>query len=200
MEATSHESDERLELYALGRLCDSEVIGIEEHLLVCDVCRERLDESAGAAFVIGEALRANPVPFQRSLLDWLKNGWLRPQFAFAGALAVLVLAVGLLWRGNSGLAPVASLQLTAMRGDDVRSVPLARELDITFGDAAGASKVEVVDSNGSPVWSGAPELVGGAVRAKVVKPLSRGEYFARVYDSAGRMLHEYGFRVRPKTD
>jgi hypothetical protein len=200
VDATSHESDERLELYALGRLTDSDLISIEEHLLRCDACRDRLDESAGMAFALREAIRTDPVPFRAAPFEWLRLGWLRPQFALAGALAMVVLAVVFLWRGNSGVAPVASLQLTAMRGVEIQTVPSARELDITFGDAGGAAKVEVVDGNGSSVWGGAPEVAGGEIRSKVVKVLAPGDYFARVYDSAGHMLHEYGFRVKRKTD
>jgi hypothetical protein len=196
MEASFHESDDRLELYALGRLSDSDLIGVEEHLLACDVCRDRLDESANVAFAMRETLKNHPAPSYAGRFEWLKVGWLRPQFALAGAMAMAVLAVILVWHGNSRMTPVASLQLTAMRGAEIHTVPAAREIDITFGDAARAISVEVVDESGNPVWNGTPEMVGKSVQAKIVKALPAGDYFARVYDSPGHLLHEYGFRVK----
>jgi len=191
-----HESDDRLELYALGRLSDSDLIGIEEHLMVCDSCRDRLDETADLAFAIREGLRNNPVPDRTGRARWFQ--WLnpRPQFALAGVLALAILAVVFTWNGNEHLAPVATLQLTAMRGAGVPAVRRARELDITFGDADAASGIEVVNGSGATVWSGAPAISGGSVVAKVVKAFSQGEYFVRIYDSPGHMLHEYGFSVK----
>jgi len=40
--ATEHTADDDLELYALARLPESSAVGLEEHLLVCAQCRDRL--------------------------------------------------------------------------------------------------------------------------------------------------------------
>jgi hypothetical protein len=40
----SHPADDLLELYSLGRVTDPRLARVEEHLLVCDRCRERLTE------------------------------------------------------------------------------------------------------------------------------------------------------------
>jgi len=37
-----HASENALEEYALGRLLEPELASLEEHLLLCDECRERL--------------------------------------------------------------------------------------------------------------------------------------------------------------
>ena len=193
VDTTFHESDESLELYALERLSDSDVVRIEEHLLICDSCRDRLDETANFAVAMREAGKSIPAAVSP---NWF--AWLRPQLGFVGALAVAVLAVVLVWNGNARLAPVASLQLNAMRGNDAASVQPARELDLTLTDAvAGAATpmVEVVDGNGAQVWSGTPEMSGSVARAKVAKTLAAGDYWVRYYDSPGHMLHEYSFRV-----
>jgi len=200
VDLTFHESDERLELYALDRLSDSDVIRIEEHLLICVLCRDRLDETANFAFSVREELRNNPVPIRqpRNWFSWLNVGF-RPQFALAGALALAVLAVVVLRTGHAPLAAVATLQLQAMRGSDVQSVTPARELDLTFGDApeGGVSlSVEVVDAGGAAVWRAAPQLENGKVVAKIAKELAPGEYYARLYDSGYRLVHEYSFRVK----
>jgi hypothetical protein len=198
VDTTFHESDERLELYALRRLSDSDVVTIEEHLLFCDSCRDRLDDAAGYAIAMRGAARET-----RFQADTVRSGWfawLRPQFALAGALAVALLAVVLVWNGNGRPASVASLQLNAMRGNDAASVRSARELDLTLTDAVagpGTPLVEVVvdAKNGPLVWSGVPEMSGGGARAKVAKVLPAGDYWVRFYDSPGRLRHEYRLRV-----
>jgi hypothetical protein len=197
-----HESDERLELYALGRLSDSDVIRIEEHLLICDSCRDRLDDAANFAVPIRDELRKNPLPHRSressGVMDWLR-GFMKPQFALAGALAMVLVGVVVFRPGSSPLVPVATLQLTAMRGADLKSVAPARELDLTFGDApvsGAALNVEVVDAGGGPVWHGSPTSGRGGVHARIAKALPPGEYFARLYDSPGHLVHEYAFRVK----
>jgi anti-sigma factor RsiW len=42
--AASHIQDDDLELYALDRLPEPDAAPVEEHLLVCGACRERLTE------------------------------------------------------------------------------------------------------------------------------------------------------------
>lgn len=42
--ASRHISDDDLELYAMDRLTEAEAAPVEEHLLVCEGCRERLAE------------------------------------------------------------------------------------------------------------------------------------------------------------
>lgn len=195
MAETFHQSNERLELYALNRLSDSDVIQIEEHLLACDSCRDRLEHNATFAVALGDELKSSPA-FEASRSGWFN--WIRPQFAFAGALAVAILAVVLLWNHNSGLAPVATIQLTAIRGA-APTVHAARELDVSFKDANPATSsptVEIVDANGSKVWSGVPEIVEGVRRVRIRKVLASGDYLARYYDSPGNAPREYAFTVQ----
>ncbi|HZL55622.1 MAG TPA: hypothetical protein VFC21_00985 [Bryobacteraceae bacterium] len=192
---TFHESDDRLELYALSRLPDSDVAKIEEHLLICDLCRDRLDETGAFAEAMRTAFKSQPAREVSAVhRGWF--GWLRPQFALAGAFAAVVLAVGIYWTaGAARMMPVASLQFNiANRGSEVKTVKTAKELDLSFGEAAGVARIDVVDSSGETVWTGAPEP-GRPVEAKVREALSPGGYFARTYTASGQMLHEYGFRV-----
>lgn len=201
MDATFHESDERLELYALDRLSDSDTIQIEEHLMICEPCRDKLDEAAAFAFCAREELKKAPrVASEGSSgwLGWLSGAWLKPSFALGGAMA-LILTAGILWHsGGSRMAPVASLQLTAMRGDELKSVVAAQELDLTLDDAPsgnGTLNVELVDRTGNPVWRGESRAQGTTVRARIRKTLPSGEYFARLYDAPGHLVHEYAFRI-----
>lgn len=195
MDAKCHESDERLELYALGRVSDSEVEQIEEHLLICDSCRDRMEYNALFAVAITEDLKQHPV--RKGRLLWFR--WSPPQYVFAGALAMVLIATVFLWTRSASVTPVATLQLTAFRGAESSTVPRAKELDLSFTDAARgtSASVEVVDGAGGRVWQGAPEFVNGRARVRILQSLAPGEYFARYYDTPGHLLHEYSFGVKP---
>lgn len=196
----AHETEEQLELYALGRLTEAEAAGVEEHLLVCAACRDRLDEAEAFALAMREAVATDPASEARSYWpDWFRLR--RPVLVWAGGLAVAVLAVGLYpGLGGHGPAPVATLELTAMRGNTPEAEP-ARETDIVLGDApaTGALEAKLVDGSGVSVWSGVPEA--GSHRLRVEKRLAPGGYFVRLYGGAAgasgeALLHEYAFVVR----
>jgi hypothetical protein len=190
-----HQSDDRLELYALGRLSGPEVEQIEEHLLLCHSCVDRLDEVGAFALAVREDLKARPAPLPGR--SWF--GWMQPRFALPAAFAMALLALGVYWTGGGKhLAPVASLQLTAMRGE-MPTVEVARETDLTLTDAPAAGapfRVEVVDASGAGVRSGADVWSGTGLQVKILQRLSPGDYFVRLFGSAGQLLHEYGFHVR----
>ena len=196
-----HQTEEQLEFYALGRLTETQVAAVEEHLLVCSVCQDKLDEVEAYALAMREAISAEQKPEPQT--DWL--AWLRPDnfrlpswsMAAVGGFAALVLATGVYLNrgGTAPAAPLATLQLTAIRGEMPAVVP-ARETDITLSDApAGVGlHAEVVDSTGVMVWSG--PFHSDARKMLLIRQLPEGSYFIRLYDSGGRLLHEYGFAVR----
>jgi hypothetical protein len=211
-ETRMHESDDQLELYALDRLYNSDLVRVENHLIVCEECRERLEQTAAFAFAVREALKQDPKLAKqvagapaKSWLGWLdlssfSIAW-KPQFALA-AFAVIILATSAYFLGTRpgagrNLAPLASLQLTAMRGG-MQSIPASKELDLTVTDspASGAPfRVEIVDASGGAQWTGTPESGAKGLTAHVTRPFPPGTYFARLYDSSGKLLHEYGFRA-----
>jgi anti-sigma factor RsiW len=56
----THITGERLEEYSMGRLLPGDVDHVEEHLLMCDRCRNRLVEVEETIYLIREALRPSP--------------------------------------------------------------------------------------------------------------------------------------------
>jgi hypothetical protein len=199
VDTSLHASDERLELYALQRLSGWEVEGIEEHLLICQSCVRRLEEIGAFAHAMRAELEARPAPAESRRLNWF--GWLQPRFAITGALALALLALGI-YRvgGGARLVPVASLELTSMRGE-MPTLGLAREIDLTFMDAppaGGPFRAEVVDSSGTSVWSGTPQMGDKGPEARVHNRLSPGDYFVRLFSAKGQLLHEYGFHLARK--
>jgi hypothetical protein len=194
-----HEPDDQLELYALDRLSGTDLIRVEEHLMMCGRCRERLDETAAFAFTIRDVLKEHPekseAAGQNGFFSWFAT--LRPQFAM-GAFAVAVLAAGIFWiSGRGNLPPVTAIQLVAMRGD-IQTVAAAKALDLTLADApatGGPFRVELVESGGAREWSGSPQPEASGLKAHIPKKIPSGTYFARLYDASGKLIHEYGLRV-----
>jgi hypothetical protein len=192
-----HATGDQLEQYALGSLPDSDVPRLEEHLLVCAACRDRIDEIAEFTLGLREAVRNEPLPAASPQPDWF--AWFRrPAFSMAVGLAALIIFMAVFSNRRTKFAPAASIQLTAMRGEMTSSVP-ARELNLTLSDApreGGPFRVEVVNAIGQTMWSGLAESSPKGVQVKVQQQLAPGDYFVRIYTSAGKVIHEYGFRIR----
>jgi hypothetical protein len=213
VEQNFHGTDDQLEQYALGRLPESDLPPVEEHLMICAACRERLDGIGDFAVGMREALALpDPDPELASTnteqadlprkgparADW--SGWLHnPAFSMAVGFALLLIVVGIFSSNRTTYAPSASLQLTAMRGEMPLAVP-AREFDLTLADGpreGGPFRVSVVNALGATMWSGLAVSGPSGVKAAVQQPLAPGDYFVRLYSSSDAILHEYGFRIRP---
>jgi hypothetical protein len=198
VESYSHIAEEQLEQYALGHLPDGDVERIEEHLLICTSCQDQLDGVADFQIGTKGALQSEPALLRPALsTDW--SGWLRrhPAFSMAVGFATLILAIGLFSRSRLQFAPVATLQLTALRGE-MPVAAAAREFDLTLTDgprSGGPFRVEVVGSLGQTMWNGLAESGASGIEVKVLQRLGPGDYFVRLYSDSGKVLHEYGFHV-----
>lgn len=193
-EYTGHQPEEQLELYVLGRLPESEAALVEEHLLACDSCRESAEELQEYAVAMRSALE-EPVPV-RETSPWL--AWLRqPRFVLGTAFAALLVAIGISWFGGTARVPaMATLELAAMRGE-MPSVAQAKSTTLKLLDAPSGSetlRLELVDGTGAGIWTGNSPAVT-PLEATIPQRLSPGDYFVRLYNPTGKLLHEYGFRV-----
>jgi hypothetical protein len=193
-----HGTDDQLELYARGRLPESDVPVFEEHLMICTTCREKLDEIGDFALGMREALGTAVAPQTRRFGWDLASLFRRPAFSMALAFVALVIVVGVFSNGRTRFAPSASLQLTATRGEMPSTIP-AREFDLTLLDGpreGGPFRIEVLNAMGASVWSGLAEGNPAGVRFKLTRRLLQGDYFVRLYSVSGETLREYGFRIR----
>jgi hypothetical protein len=166
--------------------------------MICAECRARLGEFEDFAAGVKEALGdEKPRTAAAHRVDWF--GWLRrPAFSIAVGFAALIIVVGILASERTKLAPIAALQLTAMRGEMPATVP-ASQFELTLSDApreGGTFRIEVVNATGEPVWRGLASSGPAGVQTRVKQPLMPGDYFARLYDSSDKMMREYGFRIR----
>jgi hypothetical protein len=195
---SAHGSDNDLEQYAMGRLLEAEIGEIEEHLLVCPECREKVDDFDNVAISMRAALAADRLKPERQFGAWIAAALRRPVVSMALGFALLIAVVAFFTPTKPKMAAIAALQLTANRGPMPATAP-ARELDVTLVDGprdGGPFRVEMVNAGGAVVWQGLTENVPGGLRLDVRIPLGLGDYFVRLYGASGSVMREYGFRIR----
>ena len=206
-----HATEEALESYSMGTLPEAEAGILEEHLLVCAACQERLTEAdryVRAVRAAASKLRAGAPADRRGFVAWLPGFFATPELAWTlGAVCCLAIvwwaAHG--WRTSSplGAQPVAVL-LQTVRGEvpaaDASAPtghPLMLETDLAGLPVSTAYDLRVIDQAGSPVerLRAAPE--DGRLRAQVPKGLRKGRYWVRLYSGGGAadLLREYALRV-----
>jgi hypothetical protein len=205
-----HLPDEELELYSLGRLEDAQLRQLEEHLLLCEHCQRRLEETD--TFVL--AMRQAAAEFsegQSSLYESLRTRihglFMMRKMAWAAgaALAVVTLVVSVAPLARNS-APDHEVLLQAMRGleaSGIASAPakahLVLKIDLTEAPARPSYRIEVADSAGRTVWDTRAEPVHGALALRLGRSLKPGNYWVRMYGVQPRqpeeLLREFGLRV-----
>lgn len=186
MSKENHLGDEEIENYSLRAIPEAELARVEEHLLLCAPCRERVESSdiyVASMAHAGARLRRQPEP---------RRIWV-PVLAFAALAAVVLLGVILVPR--QGPAPFA-VALSATRGPGIEAkapagTTLLLQPDVTGLPAAGSYRAEMVDQNGKQVWTGS--LPGASV-----KPVPAGTYFVRLYGPSGELLREFGLEIESR--
>ena len=186
-----HIDPEDLELYATGRASEEATARCEEHLLICETCRQALvDTESSIGVMRGAAARLPEEP--ASQWSW----WKFPRWA--PALAVLILAVLAfsLFRPNS--QPPVAVTLAAIRGAGIETtVPAGRRLsmtpDLTGLPPDSSYGLEIVDDRGHQTWRGVynPALGPAAIPAQ-----REATHFVRIYSASGELLREYGLEVK----
>ena len=203
MEQIYHLSEDQLEQYVQGRLASSETVRIEEHLMMCAVCQEKLEDTEDATLGMREALmsQSEPAAARAETAGWLAgllNVLRRPGFSMALGFAALILVIAMFSNRGTTFVPSASLVLTAVRGEMPETEP-AREFQLTLTDTpteGGPFRVEVVNALGTSVWSGLAVSSAAGIRVTEPRRLDVGDYFVRLYSPDGKVLREYGFRVK----
>jgi hypothetical protein len=220
-----HATEEVLEEYTFGRICEPQLGWLEEHLLICLQCQLELEELAEyrllmkaglasfererqAASSLGSPIRSDvPVSRQSSLQNarWLRFALPRMPVTtnfLAGALLVVLAVAAVSWRVHLPvvLAPVATVRLIALRGgEDVARAPSGRPLDLVFDrtdlPADFSYRAEVIHSSGRQMWSGSVRVADQNLSVRLDKPLRAGAYWVRVYSSGGQLLREFGLNV-----
>jgi len=188
-----HIDEEEIEKYLLSDASQEECARLEEHILVCEACRQRLAEEDVYLSSMRLASRYMRV---ETASKGTAAAWAAARLALVfGVVAVLAsvtLFVGPSGRLRQTLAPVP-VDLAASRGPLMVKAPAGRDLelrcDLTGLPGLPSYRLEVVDSFGRRV-----RQAEGRVPAQVAA-LPRGSYFVRVYSPEGDLLREYGLEL-----
>ena len=211
-----HLSEDAIELYSMARLDETLMEAFEEHLLLCEACQNRLEETdqfihayrtvaARAETEAAAVSRPDPAPAQSSRWAWLTGaftGW-RPLYAMGGALAAAALVIALVPRGPQGALIERSIELQAVRGSApaVLSAPAASRLnltlDITGLPAADPLRVAVARESGGDEWSTTVERPASEkISVKPNSAFGPGLYWIRIYGPDNALLREYGLELK----
>src|SRR5579872_4003995 len=113
-----HLNEEDVEAFSLGLVSEKEAARMDEHLLLCEACQNRITESDAYVATMQRAasiLRKSPQPEPR---PWYFPVFLPP--LAAAALLVLLMAGLRLW--NPGANPAAlAVNLAATRGSGIEA-------------------------------------------------------------------------------
>ncbi len=203
----SHITEEWLELYALGRLPEEKAEVLEEHILICEGCRERLDGAdayvramrSGAARLRREEAPRKMASRSHGMADWFRMPAAAWGTAAAALCVVVIVSVTQTHRNNPGAGVVAAT-LIAERGAAV-PVPANHPLDLTL-DARGLqlgsqSKLELVDANGKVIEEQTVAERNAVFHTRTREGLAPGSYYVRVYAAGGtEPAREYALSVR----
>jgi hypothetical protein len=196
-ELFGHPSEDVLESYIFHRLPEVEEARLEEHLLICEPCQDALASLDEYVSLMKSATAGpRPVAHRRWTASHSRG------LAWAGAVAAVCL-VGILgpWRKNAPNVPTP-VTLSSFRGSERVSmarapagVPLDLGIETDYLEGAGSWRIEIVDAAGRSAWNGSPtSATPGRMVARVAKDLDAGQYWVRVYGSAG-LLQEFGLRL-----
>jgi hypothetical protein len=178
----------------MGDVPEEECARVEEHLLICEACRERVTASDIYVLSMRDAarqLRSEPLVERQT-------GWWRPRLVpallAAGLLAFVVWQAG---RDVDRQPRVFAVSLAALRGSNPpgpapSGTPLDLRLDLNALPPFDSYGVEVVDRVGNRVWQGATAASGTACR---IAGLPAGAYFVRVSSPSGELLREYALET-----
>jgi hypothetical protein len=190
----THPSDELLEEYFFHRLEEPRLAEVEEHLLICEACRNAVRELD--AFIPSmQAEAARPAESRP------RNLPIANRIGVAATVALLLVALVVFrTRPVENPAP-AEVVLSSIRGLESRSeAPAGRplQLNIQAPDLVNgqAYRIAVVDAAGRVVWTGEATDAGGKILAPEPKGLTSGVYWIRLYDAKEQQLREFGMSVK----
>ena len=208
MSVHSHIASEQLESYAMGRLAEEETVSVEEHLLLCEPCQQRLQELDDflEAFRLAAAeARAPSRGFMNQLGDLVSSLFPnRPSFAL-GAVAAAALAVVFLVPRQHETPATYSVALDSARGGRVAgAVPapqghrLQLSLDLRGIPERETYSVAIVSSAGRAVFTAQVIPAAGRLTLLTTSALPPGDYWVRVNEPLAPhgLLREFQLTVQ----
>ncbi len=204
-EIYKHIAEERLEAYSANLLDGHDLANVEEHLLFCASCQDQLERvehyvqaMRNAAMRLRMEQTKSPAPSSVGQRLRLLLRVPIPVWCGALAMAVCLLVVNLEVTRRPGL-PV-DVELQAVRGDSAAVVPSGRSLRLHL-DNQGIQEltgwqIEIVNSEGSKLWSGNGTWSDTAITAVVPRTFTAGTYYVRILKPKEDPVREYQLVVK----
>ncbi len=204
--SSEHVGEEALEKYSMGRTSEPEAEPIEEHILICAGCQDRLEAMDEFLLTMREAARLSATSAPRRRRPWFgwpvfATGW-KPALAAGAMAAALVLAI---LPSRSGLPALETVALVSARGVDPAGAAVAQagrrlalSIDLRALEPMEAYRVDLVDSRGRPVWSSIARGEGESLQVVTGLSPARGRYWVRLYAPRMRqeLVREFGLVVQ----
>lgn len=198
MEQNEHLGEDQLESYSIGNLAEPDAVCLEQHVLICEACQDRL---AGSDSWVRSIRRAALKRIQLPERAWA--AWSLPRLVPVLAALILIVvaaAVALRFTGQSPVAPLA-VALEATRGPAVSARvpplrPLLLEPSLEGLRSLDRYHLEIVDRFGKEVWRADYASIPGGAFGVSMPGLSSGTYFVRLYDNSRTLLREFAVEAR----
>jgi len=197
MERDEHLGEDQFESYSIGNLEERDAVRLEEHVLICETCQDRLADSDSWVRSI-----------RRAALKWIQSpksvwvDWSLPRLVpvLAALILIVAAAVALRFSRQGDVAPIA-VALEATRGPAMAArVPALRPLMLEPGleglPPLDRYHLEIVDRLGKEVWRADYAPVPGGTSGVSMPGLSPGTYFVRLYDASRTLLREFAVEAR----
>ena len=182
----------------MGTIPADSVAQLEEHLLSCRFCQERLVETDDVLNLFRAAatdVAAHPAGTWQRLWDRRKAFWVVAASAVAALLLFLIAG-----EAHKTQAPPAILLMQSLRGPEAKAhLASGRRCLLVFDLAIEAARkdyeVEIVDATGNQILMERADVRDGRLTALV--KVARGAYWVRVYQQqVGReLVAEYSLRA-----
>lgn len=177
----------------MNRLSETELGPVEEHLLLCPACQDRVskvDEYIATAKAAARRIESEKRPWKQLVLAYPKPLW-------AATTAALLFLLYFVWPNARG--PAQTLALTTMRGAVSSPIanagaPMQLKLDASGLQARDTYSVDVVDASGAQVATMQAKRTGDTIVVET-DPLRSGQYWIRV-SAQGAVLREFSLPVR----
>lgn len=198
-----HASDEALERYATHSLAEPELAQIEEHLLVCSQCQEKLEKIDAYVSAMRDAAKALGQQDESRKRFWTRVSHTLTFRKLGWAMALTAVALLAVLLRNSFTPPKPlepfALALETRRGSEMQHAPAGRRLALSL-DAKGlpvfsSYTLELVDESGRVQLQSQVTGDQAIVRASLPEQLRRGTYFLRLYSPSKELLREYGLQI-----
>jgi hypothetical protein len=196
-------NDESLEKYAMGSLPEAMIAELDEHLLLCCPCQEKLNEidSYVDARRIAAARLDREDESRRHLFTQLSQVMTIHRLSWA--IIVITLVFGGIAIYVSGRSPQAAqpfaVVLGANRSLDTQRAPPGRpielSLDVTGVRSYPSYKVELVDAMGRLQSESNAKGTQGRVTTSLSGHLRCGSYIIQLYAPSRELLREYGLKI-----